>query len=139
VKRRRVLGAFAAAVGVFFASVALIAIYTQGIARPMTWEIPEGYRGWILAQFGDGSCPPMRLDGVFDVLAVGPDGRACTSSSLQRGWQYVRYEAIGLSGRKEIDRNSVTPWAVNNELQRKTLFVGARDQADPQQLPPDWR
>lgn len=54
--------AFAAAVGVFFASVTLIAISTQGIARPMAWEIPEGYRGWILAQFGDGTRRIRRPD-----------------------------------------------------------------------------
>jgi hypothetical protein len=112
---------------------------TQGVARPMVWEIPASYQGWVLAQFDEPSCPPPRADGAFEVLAVGTDGRACVSSGLPHGWQYVRYVAVASAGRIDIDRSLITPWAVNNERHRKTLFVGNRDQADPQQLPADSR
>ena len=112
---------------------------TQGVAHPMQWELPAGYRGWVLAQFEDPTCPPERAEGIFDIFAVGADGRACTSSRLPHGWQYVQYVSVGPTGKTEIDRSLVTPWAVNNERNRRTLYVGNREQADPQQLPADWR
>jgi hypothetical protein len=117
----------------------LVIVLTQGVARPMIWEIPAGYQGWVLVQFDETSCPPPRAEGIFEVLVVGADGRACVSSGPPHGWQYVRYVAVGSTGKNDIDRSTVTPWAVNNEMHRKTLYVGSRDQADPQRLPADWR
>jgi hypothetical protein len=114
-------------------------VVAQGIARPIIWEIPEGYEGWILAQFSDSSCAPLRSDGIFQVISVDIGGRTCTSSELPHGWQYVRFDAVGPAGRSEIDGSRVIFWSVSQELHRKTLFVGPRDRADPQQLPTDWR
>lgn len=77
--------------------------------------------------------------GSCEVLTVGTDGRACVSSRQARGWQYVRYVAVGPAGRSDIDSTVITPWAVDDERHRRTLYVGSRDRDDPQQLPPDWR
>jgi hypothetical protein len=51
----------------------------------------------------------------------------------------VRYVSFGPTGTADLDRSEVTPWAANDALNRKTIFVGPRDKADPMQLPSDWR
>jgi hypothetical protein len=117
----------------------VVVVVLNGVARPVTWRIPQGFQGWVLAQFGDASCGPLRTDGIFDVLTVGSDGRACTTTGLPHGWQYVRYVSFSPTGTTDLDRSEVTPWAANDALNRKTIFVGPRDKADPMQLPPDWR
>jgi hypothetical protein len=72
----------------------------------------------------------VQTDGIFEVIVVGRGGRACTAAGLPHGWQYVRYVAVGPTGSAELDRDEVTPWAVDNARNRKTLFVGRREQPD---------
>jgi hypothetical protein len=133
------MGAVLRAFAVFLVGAVVIVVAIGGVARPAMWLVPQGFTGWVLAQFGDASCGPVQTDGIFEVIVVGRGGRACTAAGLPHGWQYVRYVAVGPTGSAELDRDEVTPWAVDNARNRKTLFVGRRDQADPTQLPPDWR
>lgn len=49
-------------------------------ARTPNWiEIPAGYRGYLVVQFSEPSCPALERRGEYQVIRFGDDGRACTS------------------------------------------------------------
>ena len=124
----------AAALSVTLGLFALLV--TQGVARPLRWDIVDGYTGWILAQYGDSTCPVLRSDGLFDVFVVDANGHACTSSGIRHGWYFVDYRYLGDGA---IDRSRVSSGSIDWERQRETFFVGRREDADPANLPSDWR
>jgi len=121
------------------ASIGAIFLLTQGVARPELWEIPAGYQGWVLVQHSDPSCPRTDSQGIFEVIRVSADGRACTSSDIARGWFYARYQYVDDGKRTDIDDRSVNSGHVNWSAARSAFFVGPSDKADPTTLPPDWR
>jgi hypothetical protein len=48
---------------------------------PLQFEIPDGYRGYVVLQYAQSSCSVLpRRDG-FTVISFGDDGRACTSET----------------------------------------------------------
>lgn len=68
---------------------------------PCVYEIPEGFTGWVLIEFGRTNCPPLsKRDGKV-VFQIGSDGRCCTSSALEFGWAKDTYVYVGKS-RAEI-------------------------------------
>lgn len=61
------------------------------------FEIPEGFTGWVLIEFGRTNCPPLgKRDGQI-VFQIGSDGRCCTSSALEFGWAKDSYVYVGKS------------------------------------------
>ena len=65
------------------------------------YEIPEGFTGWVLIEFGRTNCPPLvKRDGKV-VFEIGRDGRFCTSSALEYGWAKDTFFYVGKS-RTEI-------------------------------------
>ena len=113
------------------------------------YEIPEGFTGWILIEFGRTNCPPlMKRDGKL-VFEIGRDGRLCTSSPLQYGWAKVEYFYVGkariaipctVSGGGGLIWGSSTGSTQTGNVERKfeSFFVGPEDQftqADKQPTP----
>lgn len=137
--KRRAAGAVVRSTAVLGGSLLVILLLAQGIGRPIRWEIPEGYRGWVLVRLSEPSCAPMRADGIFEVITVDVSGMACTSSDLPRGWRYVRYESVGPSGRLEIDRSLVSHETSSYDGRRATRYIGPPATADFRDLPPGWR
>ena len=61
------------------------------------YEIPEGFTGWVLIEFGRTNCPPLsKQDGKL-VFKIGSDGRLCTSSHPEYGWAKDLYCYVGRS------------------------------------------
>src|SRR3954451_11786381 len=61
------------------------------------YEIPEGFTGWVLIEFGMSNCPPLsKKDGKL-VIPIGSDGRYSTSSELEYGWAKDAYFFVGKS------------------------------------------
>ena len=61
------------------------------------YEIPEGFTGWVLIEFGRTNCPPLvKRDGKL-IFEIGRDGRLCTSSALEYGWAKDAYFYVGKS------------------------------------------
>lgn len=80
----------------------IIFIVFQGIGRPVLWEIPDGYVGWVEVQFGEPTCPPLRDAGIYLVVPVSSSGRGCTSAnSLGSVWRYHRFESVRADGTRE--------------------------------------
>src|SRR5438552_2691558 len=76
---------------VIVATLLAAAIATGGISRPLRYELPDGYRGWVLIQWFDARCASLRGDGLGEVLVVPDGGRACTSSAPRQGLHSVEY------------------------------------------------
>lgn len=68
---------------------------------PCVYEIPEGFTGWVLIEYGRTNCLPLvKRDGKL-VFQICGDGRCCTSSALEFGWAKDGYFYVGTS-RTEI-------------------------------------
>jgi hypothetical protein len=104
------------------------------------YEIPEGFTGWVLIEFGRSNCPPLSTKHGKSVVPIGSNGRYCTSSDLEDGWAKDTYFFVGKS-RSEIQ---ATGWggggliwggSTGREQQQgkpdtvyENFFVGTEDQ-----------
>ena len=89
--------------------VLAIAAALMGCEKPRTpcvYEIPEGFTGWVLIDYGRSDCPPIAVKDGRLVFRLGKDGRFCTSSTLQLGVAKDEYYYVGNS-RRELP---VTGW-----------------------------
>ena len=123
------------AVAVIFALTIAAAIYTRKLARPILWRFPQGYRGWVVVEFRNSSCPPLAEEGMYMVIPVSASGRACTSTPILEGWRYVRYEYTYANGERKMLRadgwnksSFIWPLAVNREKREEFVFVGTQDE-----------
>ena len=131
----KAVGVVLGAVAVIFTVTIAAAIYTGKLARPISWRFPQGYRGWIVMEFQNSSCPPLAKEGVYLVIPISASGRGCTSSPIPEGWRYVRYESTNSRGERTKLRadgwntNSLV-WsiAVNREKKEWYLFVGTQEE-----------
>ena len=64
---------------------------------PCTYEIPEGFTGWVQIAFGRTNCPPLSKKDEKLVFKIGSDGRFCTSSPPEYGWAKDAYYYVGRS------------------------------------------
>jgi hypothetical protein len=92
--RRRPIVWLLVALGTIFLLVTL-----KIIGRPMEFEFPNGYHGWVVVQYEAAECDRFKHAGSFLTLQVPPSGRACTSDPASKGWQYVRYRYKAPDGR----------------------------------------
>ena len=99
-----------------------VAFYKGVIGRPVRWEIPAGYRGWMVIRYEDISCPPLQVRGIYFVIPVTSSGHGCTASSIPLGWRYHRYEYVHPDGRRT--RAEVHPISYNPIKKRELIFVG---------------
>ena len=55
---------------------------TQSLPQlPLQFEIPDGYRGYVVLQYALGSCAVLPRRSGHTVIRFGDDGRACTSET----------------------------------------------------------
>ena len=64
---------------------------------PCVYEIPEGYRGWVLIQYSKTTCPPIaERDGKL-VFPIPSKGYLCTSTPFETGWARDEFIFVGTS------------------------------------------
>jgi hypothetical protein len=107
--------------GLFLTTVLIILIISWCIPRPMRYDLPDGYTGWLDIVYDDSRCQPLGTDGITLVLVVSPDGRACSSSSrppcLLIEWgSYVREDGTRATVRAK--------WIATAGDNRSFVFVG---------------
>jgi len=71
---------------------------TGGLGLPMKWEIPPGYKGWVILRSGDPSCRPYERRGFWLVVQVANDGKACTSDPRDTKWRFQYYVYVHPDG-----------------------------------------
>ena len=64
------------------------------------FEIPSGYRGWVVVERANPNCPPALITFASVVLKVDPSGHGCASTPLPKGPQHMRFWELDLQGHK---------------------------------------
>ena len=103
--------------------IVLLISLGQGFARPLLFELPSDYRGWILVEFSEPSCPPLATRGLYLVMSIPSSGQTCTSTAMTPGWRYWRAEYIRPDGTRE---KTDMPFMAHGEPDQQDLkaFVG---------------
>lgn len=111
------------------AVIILIAL-NGGVGRPVLYEFPAGYHGWILIRYEVPDCPALQTRGLYLVIAVPDSGRLCTSSTFPYGWRYAKSEYVHPDGRRMRLYDRATIWFIgsNNEKRYERVFVGYSDE-----------
>jgi hypothetical protein len=86
----------------FMAVLAICLLFAYwNCGHPMRYDLSGGLKRWVVIQFEDPSCPPLRRDGLFLVISVPPSGQVCTSGAHPRGWVYHQFEYVYPDGRRQ--------------------------------------
>ena len=110
----------------------------SSLGRPMRYELPPGFQGWVVVKYEDRACPPLPTVGMYLVVTVPPDGRVCTSSSKPEGWVYLnigRLDASGVRTRLPLHPNGgpdeLQAWLVTYIAESKweEMFIGSKEYA----------
>lgn len=120
----------------------------QVFGRPMRYQFPPGFKGWIVLKYEDPSCPQLLRQGVFYVVNVPASGRVCTSTSHDHRWIYYQFEYAYPDGRRESlplrsgsdPPGKVQVWLVAylSDYRWEEDFVGSKeDAATKWGTPPD--
>jgi len=64
---------------------------------PSVYELPEGYHGWVLINFGRPDCPPLPTENGKPIFRIPKSGVLCTSSGLRDVdyWEDDEYYLVG--------------------------------------------
>ena len=82
-------------IGVGFVVFALLST-----SPPLRYEIKEGFRGWVVIQYGDLRCAPRPTQKGYLVLQIPESGCLCTSTSQPLGFRKTVYEYVSPSGQR---------------------------------------
>jgi hypothetical protein len=64
-------------------AIAMTATGCSNRRVPNWLEIPNGYRGYLVVEFSNPSCPLLERRGEYEVIRFGEDGRACASDRYE--------------------------------------------------------
>lgn len=120
----------------------IVVAIRQGVGRPIRYELPPGYRGWVLIEYENPSCPSLVTKGMYLVISIPSSGRACTSSPVPKGWRYSRYEYLAADGQRTTipsggqgKDNQI--WASSHAFAQETVrfprdrfFVGTKEELE---------
>jgi hypothetical protein len=73
---------------------------SYGVGLSIKYELPAGFKGWMLHRDRDPSCPPITRSGIYWVVKVADDGIACTSEPLPRKARYYIFEYVDAAGNR---------------------------------------
>jgi hypothetical protein len=110
----------------------------------MRYEIPGEYKGWMVVQFENPACPPLRSQGAFHVVSVPSSGRVCTSDHHPDRWIYHKFEYVYSDGtRKSLRWNDhgnpgTQVWLIGYRMEDKSdeIFVGDEEAMNHSGAPP---
>lgn len=122
----------------------------QMFGRPMRYEFPGGFKGWLVVQFEDSTCQPLRSQGIFLVVSVPASGQVCTSTRHPDGWIYYRFDYVNANGtRTSLPLRSgsdpsgrIQVWLVTylRDYKWEEDWVGTKEDSIHWGTPPDpWR
>ena len=95
------------------------------------WELPQGYRGWVLVEEANPKCPPAKFTFTTVIFNIDATGHACTSTSLPKCPQFLTFWEIDSKGKRHElrtgssgDRGQI--WGFN-DAQASNEFVKIRE------------
>jgi hypothetical protein len=76
------------------------------VRGPAVYEIPDGYRGWVLVRYEREDCPALPLRGVDLIVAIDERGCGCSSSDAV-AWNMAGYPLhVRAAGRHDAGPSS---------------------------------
>jgi hypothetical protein len=100
--------------------------------RAIRYEIPGGFKGWLLVRWDDQRCLPLRRQGMFLLLSFPRSDVACTSTPRFANLTYLRFEYVFPDGTRqslrwnEHGKPGTQVWLLGYSEQDKSdeIFVG---------------
>lgn len=125
-------------------AIGLVGFLVHFLGRPMRYEIPAEYKGWIVVQFENPACPALRSQGVFHVVSVPSSGWVCTSDHHPDRWTYYRFEYVDPNSRRKTlrwndhGRPGTQVWLIGYRMDSKSeeIFVGDEEAMNHSGAPP---
>jgi hypothetical protein len=110
----------------FVVAAALLACNTR---TPERWQLPDGYAGWVVIQYGNPACAALPVIGGYRMLRIPAAGRLCTSESVSGGEAFDKYEYVRSDGSTvEIDQRTLVHDGVVSSTGRRFKFIGTEQQ-----------
>jgi len=90
--------------------LAILTMILFNVRGPVRYDIPDGYRGWVVVRYEQEGCPPLELRGLDLVVAIDQHGCACSSSDepWSGTWRDARYVFVSDGVMREL-RAAVDP------------------------------
>jgi len=106
-----------------------------GVGRPVRFELPVGYRGWVEVEYGNPQCSRLTSRGLFLIVSVPKSGRSCTSNALGAYFAIRRYEFVGVDGQRTailveppLDQPGIRNEGANADRREEYFFVGTQQE-----------
>jgi Family of unknown function (DUF6843) len=102
------------------------------LGKAVSYEIPASFHGWLLVQWEDPKCPPLRRQGAFLTVQFSPSGQFCTSNPVPKNLVYQKFAFLFPNGDRQSirwnahGRPGKQVWALGIEQNQKHeyMFVG---------------
>ncbi|HEV2197726.1 MAG TPA: hypothetical protein VGR55_19235 [Candidatus Acidoferrum sp.] len=113
--------------------ISLLGFLLYGVfGKAIKYEIPGGFKGWLIVRWDDQRCPPLRRQGMFLLLSFPASEVACTSSPRFADLTYLKFEYVFPDGRRQPLRwndhgkpgTQVWLLGYSNEDKTDEIFVG---------------
>ena len=108
------------------------------------YEVPAGFKGWLLIRWNQNSCPPLPRRGIYLVVAFRSSGTACTSNPRPPDLTYTTFEYVYANGAHEElalnhhGKSGTQAWLVGYDPENQTdqIFVGDEAELNRSGRPP---
>ena len=80
--------------------VGLVVFVLFPTSPALRYEIRDGFRGWVVIQYGDPRCSPLPMHNGYLVLKISESGCLCTSTSLPEGLRTNAFEYVASDGHR---------------------------------------
>lgn len=117
------------------AATLLIAILAACAGHRLTFEVPEGFHGWVTVSFGNKQCVDGAVTIAGSVIAVDPKGLGCSRVSRYPKTAWLRYYYVA-KGRRTRELKPTgwgqggMVWGQSTEMDGSTFrfFVGTEQE-----------
>src|SRR2546430_10806082 len=102
--QRRLLAVFCAGLitPIPVITLQLVLLATGWTAPDQRYEIPAGYRGWVIVQEETPECPALTTERGTLVYSIDAQGCGCTSGAPPQGWSAVTYLEVAADRRSAL-------------------------------------
>jgi hypothetical protein len=118
------------------------ALLSSGRSRPTEyWELPVGFKGWIVVEYGRPECSPLARSGDALIYGVPASGRLCTSDQLPAGFAPDRFEYVLSNGWRVVLGEELARKRRVDAASRLLAFVGTAEEEEAalKTLPAEFR
>ena len=119
---------------------AIVIYYIANHRRPIDFEVPQGYVGWIRIKYNIAGAAPLPIKSGYYVASIPDNGLLETSTIEDEGWGADRFYYVAQNKRTislddEKSNTGDLVWASAGRTNETWMFIGTKKQwADAQRL-----